>query len=164
VVFVPNANPPMAYVANMYAGTLSTATWDTAKKDFTVRQVYDFAPVKAGVPLEMYFNKNSDRLYMTTAKPGHFHIFDIGTDKASPKLLKSIAAAEGAHHVAFTLDGRYAFVQNALLNLPGMSDGSITVIDLKKEAVVASIDTLKDKGLNPNCIVLLPQWNDPAGH
>ena len=74
------------------------------------------------------------------------------------------SAAEGAHHVAFTLDGRYAFVQNALLNLPGMSDGSITVIDLKTESVVGSVDTLKNAGYNPNSMVLLPRWNDRAGH
>jgi hypothetical protein len=55
-------------------------------------------------------------------------------------------------------------VQNALLNLPGMSDGSITVVDLKTDKVIGSVDTLKDKGLNPNSIVLLPEWNHPAGH
>ena len=164
VAFVPGSNPPVAYVANMYAATLSAAVWDPAKKDFTVQQVYDFGPMKAGVPLEIYFNKKSDRMYLTTAKPGHFHIFDISKGATKPVLLKSLATAEGAHHVAFTKDGRYAFVQNTLLNLPGMSDGSITVIDMKKEAVIGSIDTLKDKGLNPNSIVLLPQWNDPAGH
>lgn len=164
VTFVPGANPPVAYVTNMYAGTLSTAVWDTAKKDFRVQQAFDFAPLKAGVPLEIYFNKKGDRMYITTAKPGQFHIFELGKDSASPKLLKSIPAAEGAHHVAFTLDGQYVFVQNALLNLPGMSDGSITVIDLQKQTVVGSVDTLKNKGLNPNSIVLLPQWNDPAGH
>lgn len=164
VTFVPGANPPVAYVTNMYGGTLSTAVWDPVKKDFRVQQAFDFAPLKAGVPLEIYFNKKGDRMYVTTAKPGHFHIFELGKDAATPRLLKSIPAAEGAHHVAFTLDGRYVFVQNALLNLPGMSDGSITVIDLQKEAVVGSVDTLKNKGLNPNSIVLLPQWNDPAGH
>lgn len=58
----------------------------------------------------------------------------------------------------------HAYVQNTLLNLPGMSDGSVTVIDLKTNRVIASVDTLKNKGLNPNSIVLLPQWNDPAGH
>lgn len=164
VTFVPGANPPVAYVTNMFAGTLSAAVWDLAKKDFSVRQVFDFAPLKAGMPLEIYFNKKGDRMYITTAKPGHLHIFELGKDAASPKLLKSIATAEGAHHVAFTLDGRYVFVQNALLNLPGMSDGSITVIDLQKQTVIASVDTLKNMGLNPNSIVLLPQWNDPAGH
>ncbi len=66
--------------------------------------------------------------------------------------------------MAFTKDGQYAFVQNNLLSLPDMSDGSITVIDLKEEKVVKSIDTFKDQGLNPNLIVLLPEWNDPAGH
>jgi len=45
-----------------------------------------------------------------------------------------------------------------------MSDGSITVIDMQKHTVIGSIDTLKNQGLNPNSIVLLPQWNDPAGH
>ncbi len=66
--------------------------------------------------------------------------------------------------MAFTKDERYAFVQNALLNLPGMSDGSITVVDLRKEKVIGRIDTLKNLGLNPNSIVLLPKWNHLAGH
>ncbi len=163
VVFVPGANPPIAYVTNMYGGTLWTMTWNAAKKDFEVAQVHDFAAQKAGVPLEIYFNKKADRMYVTTAKPGHMHIFDT-TKPGQPKLLKSIATAKGAHHVAFTKDWRYAFVQNTLLNLPGMSDGSITVIDLKTEKVVRSVDTLKNTGYNPNSIVLLPQWNDLAGH
>jgi DNA-binding beta-propeller fold protein YncE len=164
ILFVPGANPPVAYVTNMYEGTLWTATWNASKKDFDVQQVHDFSGQGAGVPLEMYFNKKADRMYVTTAKPGHMHIFDLTAGPGKPVLLKSIATAEGAHHVAFTLDGRYAYVQNTLLNLPGMSDGSITVIDLKNEKVVGSVDTLKNMGYNPNSMVLLPRWNDPAGH
>lgn len=164
ILFVPGANPPVAYVTNMYEGTLWTATWNVAKKDFEVAQVHDFAAQSAGVPLEIYFNKKADRMYVTTAKPGHLHIFDLSAGPGKPRLLKSIATAEGAHHVAFTQDGRYAYVQNALLNLPGMSDGSITVVDMKSEKVVGSFDTLKNKGYNPNSMVLLPRWNDPAGH
>ena len=163
ILFVPKANPPVAYITNMYGGTLWTATWNPGKKDFEVAQVHDFNEQKIGVPLEIYFNAKGDRMYVTTAKPGHLHIFDT-TKAGSPKLLKSIAAAEGAHHVAFTKDGRYAFVQNALLNLPGMSDGSVTIVDLKTEKVVGSMDALKLKGLNPNSLVLLPKWNDLAGH
>jgi hypothetical protein len=72
------------------------------------------------------------RSNVTTAKPGHLHIFDISKDAAKPQLIKSIATAEGAHHVAFTKDEKLAFVQNSLLNLPGMSDGSITIVDLVK--------------------------------
>ncbi len=164
ILFMPGSNPPMAYITNMYGSTLWAAVWDAANKNFDVRQVFDFAAHEAAVPLEMYFNKQGNRLYVTTAKPGALHIFDIGEDSAKPKLLKTLPAAEGAHHVAFTQDGRYAYVQNSLLNLPGMSDGSITVIDLKNETVLGSMTTLKVQGFNPNCIVLLPEWNDPAGH
>ncbi|MGA7252441.1 MAG: hypothetical protein WBX35_14525, partial [Pseudolabrys sp.] len=164
VLFVPGANPPVAYITNMYGGTLWTATWNSQKKDFDVAQVFDFATVKSGVPLEIYFNGKADRLYVSTAKPGHLNVFDISKNPGKPELLKSIPAAEGAHHVAVTKDERFAFVQNALLNLPGLSDGSITVIDLVKGEVAGSINTLKDQGFNPNSIVLLPQWNHPAGH
>jgi DNA-binding beta-propeller fold protein YncE len=164
VVFLPKAEPPLAYVTNMFGASLWVAKWDPAKKDFSVAEAFDFGPANAGVPLEIYMNGKGDRLYVTTAKPGHLHIFDISKDPAKPALLKSIPAAEGAHHVAFTKDGRYGYVQNALLNLPGMSDGSVTVIDMQKEEAIGSIDTLKNEGLNPNCIVLLPRWNDPAGH
>jgi hypothetical protein len=164
VLFVPGANPPVAYITNMFGGTLWTATWKAEKKDFDVAQVYDFGTIKAGVPLEIYFNTKADRLYVTTAKPGHLHIFDISKNAGKPELIKSIATAEGAHHVAMTKDEKLGFVQNSLLNLPGMSDGSITVIDLVKGEVIGSIDSLKDQGFNPNSIVLLPQWNHLAGH
>jgi DNA-binding beta-propeller fold protein YncE len=164
VLFVPGAKTPVAYITNMYGGSLWTASWNAAKKDFTVALAHDFSAQGAGVPLEIYFSPKSDRMYVTTAKPGHLHIFDLKAGPAKPKLTKSIAVAEGAHHVAFTKDWRYAFVQNALLNLPGMSDGSITVVDLKAEKVIGSVDTLKNKGYNPNSIVLLPKWNHLAGH
>lgn len=164
ILFVPGAKTPVAYVTNMYGGSLWSATWNAPKKSFDVALAHDFSAQKAGVPLEIYFSPKSDKMYVTTAKPGHLHIFDLKAGPAKPKLLKSIAIAEGAHHVAFTKDWRYAFVQNALLNLPGMSDGSITIVDLKEEKVIGSVDTLKNKGYNPNSIVLLPKWNHLAGH
>jgi DNA-binding beta-propeller fold protein YncE len=164
ILFVPGTNPPIAYITNMFGNTLWAAVWNPAKKDFDVQQILDTAAINGNVPLEMYFNDKVDRFYLSTAVPGNLHIFDISADPLKPKLVKSIPTAGGAHHVAFTKDGRYAFVQNNLLNLPGMNDGSITVIDLKKGEAVKSMDTLKNQGLNPNLIVLLPEWNDPAGH
>ena len=35
---------------------------------------------------------------------------------------------------------------------------------LNEGKVVASMDSLKSKGFNPNSVVLLPKWNDLAGH
>lgn len=163
ILFVPKAEPPIAYITNMYGGTLSTAAWDPARRSFDVKQAFDFAPLSVGVPLEIYFNDAGERMYITTAKPGHLHIFDTA-DPLRPKLLKTLATAEGAHHVAFTKDWRYAVVQNSFINLPGMSDGSLTLVDLAAEEVVDTIDTFKKAGLNPNLVVLLPEWNHPAGH
>ena len=103
-------------------------------------------------------------MYVTTVSPGQFHIFDIGNNLQKPELLKTLPVGNGAHHVAFSPDGRLAFVQNNLLGLPGMDDGSVTVIDIEKEEVVKSMDTLKNQGFNPNSIVLLPEWHHDAGH
>ena len=55
-------------------------------------------------------------------------------------------------------------MQNNLLGLEGRNDASIAVIDLKDEKVRKSINTFKDRPLDPNPTVLLPEWNDPAGH
>jgi DNA-binding beta-propeller fold protein YncE len=165
VLFVPGANPPVAYITNMYGGGLWTATWNPKTENFDAAEAFDFASVGAGVPLEIYFNDDNSRMYVTTAKPGHMHIFDTsGGNLTKPKLLQSIATAEGAHHIAFNKDMSIGWVQNSLINLPGMSDGSITVVDLKQNKVIASIDALKNDGLNANCIVLLPKWNHLAGH
>ena len=163
ILFVPGADPPLAYITNMLGHTLWAAEWDPAVQDFRGWELFDFGAIGSTMPLEMYFNEAGDRLYVTTASPGHFHVFDA-SDKRAPKLLTTLPAAQGAHHVAITPDERYAFVQNSLLNLPDLSDGSITVIDLQKQAVVGTIDSLKQRGYNPNCIVLLPEWHHAAGH
>ena len=161
-VFVPGATPAMAYISVMFGGTIWSATWDNGSKTFKFQQVYNFNADKQGVVLEVTYNDKHDRMYVTTAKPGHLNIFDI-SQPAQPKLIKAIPTAGGAHHVVLSPDEHYAFVQNSFLNLPEMDDGSINVIDLGKLEKIATIDTLKDQGLNPNCIVLLPEWHhDPA--
>lgn len=88
ILFVPGASPPVAYVTNMYGGTLWVAVWNPARRDLDLVQAFDFATTKAGV----------------------------------------------------------------------------TVVDLGEEKVVGTVDTLPKAGLNPNSIVLLPEWNHPAGH
>ena len=162
--FLPGSQPPLAYITNMFGGTLWAAEWNARDNIFGFEQVFDFGAIEAGVPLAIYFNEKRDRLYVTTASPGAFHIFDIDDGPKTPKLVTSIATAPGAHHVAFSPDRRYAFVQNNLLNLPGMDDGSITVVDLEKGAAISSIVTLKSQGFNPNNITLLPEWHRDAGH
>ena len=163
-VFVPHANPPMAYVNTMFEGKLWTATWQANHDNFDFQPAYDFADVKQGVPLEIYFNQAHDKLFVTTANPGALNIFDISESATKPKFLKSIPTAGGAHHVVFSPDEKYAIVQNSFLNLPNMDDGSISVIDLHTMEKIKSIDTLKNKGFKPNCIVMLPQWHTDDAH
>ena len=155
VMFSPHANPPVAHITNMFEGNLWMAAWDPQAKNFSFQQVDDYSARGHGMPLEMLYNRKGDRLFVTTAKPGHVNVYD-NSDPKRPKFLRAIPAAAGAHHLVLSQDERYLFVQNSLLNLPGMSDGSVTVIDLAKEEPIASMDTLKNQGFNPNCIVLLP--------
>jgi len=163
IMFSPNANPPVVHITNMMEGTLWAGMWDPKTQSFSFNQVDDFGPRQQGMPLEMLYNKRGDRLYVTTAKPGFVNLYD-NTDPRQPKFLQAIPAAAGAHHSVLSPDERYLFVQNSLLNLDGLSDGSITVIDLTKEGkVLGSIDTLKAQGLNPNCIMLLPNHFQQGG-
>ena len=155
VMFSPNSNPPAVHITNMLEGTLWAGIWDPSSKGFSFHQVDDFGSRQQGMPLEMLYNAKGDRLFVTTAKPGFVNLYD-NSDPRQPKFLKTIAAAAGAHHSVLSPDERYLFVQNSFLNLEGMSDGSITVIDLKADKVLGSIDTLKAQGFNPNCIMLLP--------
>jgi hypothetical protein len=167
VFFVPGAEPPTALVTNMFGHTLEALVWNADAEDFNRQTIFDFAEHGASVPLEIYFNdaESPDRMYVTTAmKPGHLHIFDISEGPTTPKLLKQIITADGAHHVGFTPDFRYGFVQNSFINLPDMSDGSVSIVDLESGEVVASMDALKNAGFNPNSLTLLPEWNHLAGH
>lgn len=159
--FIPGRKPEIAFITNMFGNAIWTATWRAENKDFAFRRVFDFAGTGQGVPLEMEFSETGDRLYVTTAEPGAFHIFDI-VDPYRPKLLASIPTAGGAHHFVFSPDDRYVFVQNSLLNLPQMNDGSVTVIDMAEKRVVAEVNVLKKAGLTPNCIIMMPKWRRDA--
>lgn len=153
VMFHPTR--PVAYITNMVEAALWRGVWDPARKAFDFRVADDLGTRGQGFPLEMEFNAKGDRLYVTSAKPGVVNVYDVA-DPAEPRFLRAIPAAPGAHHLVFGPDEKYLFVQNSLLNLPGMDDGSITVIDVAEGKPIASVNTLGDAGYNPNSIVLLP--------
>ena len=163
IMFAQKTNPPVVHITNMFEATLWAGIWDPKTQSFSFYQVDDFGAREQGMPLEMLYNATGDRLYVTTAKPGFVNVYD-STDPRQPKFLQAIPAAPGAHHTVLSPDERYLFVQNSLLNLEGMSDGSITVIDLAKGGkVLRNIETLKRQGLNPNCIMLLPNHFQQSG-
>lgn len=161
--FVPGAEPPVAYITNMNEGRIWIAEWQPELETFSFRGDFDFAAIDQGVALEVYFNAAGDRAYVTTALPGHLNAFDI-SDPRAPKHLYAAEAAGGAHHLVFSPDGERAYVQNSLINIPGMNDGSISVIDLVAGEKVGSIDTFKDAGLTINTIMLTPEAEDFHAH
>ena len=109
----------------------------------------------------MYFTPKSDMMYVTTAKPGHLHIFDL---KAGPKAeAGEVHRHRGGRAPRGVHQGLALRLCRTRCSTPGMSDGSITIVDLKEQKVIGSVDTLKNKGYNPNSIVL-PKWNHLAGH
>jgi len=162
VMFAPKANPPVVHITNMFDATLWAGIWDPKTQSFSFNQVDDFGVREQGMPLEMLYNRKGDRLFVTTAKTGFVNLYD-NSEPRQPRFIKAIPSAPGAHHSVLSPDERYLFVQNSFLNLEGMSDGSITVIDLKNDKVLGSIDTLKSAGYNPNCIMLLPNHFQNSG-
>ena len=153
---IPGSNPPAAFVVSMFAPKLRVATWDASVLEFKIETVFDFTPLKSSFLMELTNNSSQGRLYVTEAKPGRLHVLKISQKPLSLKLIKTIKLAEGARQAALSRDGKYIFIQNSYLNLPGMSDGTITVVQQKSLKVVGSMNILKDQGLNPNSIILLP--------
>lgn len=164
VVFVPRSDPPVAWVTNMNDASLWVVSWNAETGTFDSMPGFDFSTVEAAVPLEIYFNADGTEMHVSTANPGKMHFFALSDGGKKAEHLKALDTAGGAHHIAYTKDGKYAYVQNSFIQLPGMNDGSITVIDLEKREIIDSWDTLKESGFNPNSIVLLGEWNDPMGH
>ena len=79
----------MAYVATMFESKLWMAIWQANHQSFDFQPVYDFAVVKQGVSLEIYFNKAHDRLYVTTSIPGALNIFDINGESVTIPVFSS---------------------------------------------------------------------------
>ena len=51
-----------------------------------------------------------------------------------------------------------------LLQIIEVELAKLKVVQNDIQAHKSSVDTLKNTGYNPNSIVLLPKWNDLAGH
>ena len=81
VVFVPNADPPVAWVTNMNDASLWVVSWNPETKTFDSQAGYDFSKVDAAVPLEIYFNADGSEMHVTTSNPGKLHFFDLSEDR-----------------------------------------------------------------------------------
>lgn len=153
VFFLPDR--PVVYITAMIEGSLWAGVWDEDSKDFQFKVVDDLTTRGQSIPLEMYVGPDG-YLYVSFGVPGGVNVYDIA-DPTAPRLLKTLPADAGAHHIVFSPDGKYMIVQNNLLNLEKMNAGTISVVDLSSGRLVAQIDSFVKRGLQPASIALLGQ-------
>ncbi|HED04123.1 MAG TPA: YncE family protein [Candidatus Fraserbacteria bacterium] len=151
VTFLPARS--LAFVTNMLEGTLWMAIWNEQSKEFKFKLVDDGGPRGQSWPLEIYPGPDGN-LYVSWAQPGLVNVYNL-KDPEAPRLIRTLPAEPGAHHIAFSDDGRYLFVQNNLLNLEKMNAGTISVLDLNSGRPVATVDSFIQQGLQPASLLLL---------
>ena len=143
VLFHPENS--LAYVSGMLDGTIWVLEWDTRTHTFTPTLVDDGTEREHSWPLDLNIGPNGN-LYVSFAVPGVVNEYSLA-DPTAPELLRTLPAEPGAHHVLFSNDERYMFVQNNLLNLDGLNSGTISIVDVRSGNLVATIDNLKEQGL-----------------
>ncbi len=147
---------PVLFSTTMLGNELWTGIWDATNKTFSFRQVDDLGSRGLKMPLEIIFSKDARRMFVSSAVPGAVTVYDV-SDPINPKVLADVKTEKGGtHHLALSPDENYLYAQNGLLNLPGLNDGSITVIDASNYKVLTEITTFRDRGQTTNCIIVLP--------
>jgi len=143
VLFHPTI--PIAYVSGMLDGTIWVLSWQENSQSFTPTMVYDGSTKDQSWPLDLNIGPNGN-LFISFAIPGVVNEYDLENPE-QPLLLRTLPAMPGAHHVIFSQDGKYMFVQNNLLNLDGLNSGTISVVDFASGNLIATIDDPLEKGM-----------------
>ena len=143
VLFHPEEN--LAYVSGMLDATIWVLLWDEQTNSFTPQLVDDGTEREHSWPLDLSIGPKGN-LFVSFAVPGVVNEYSL-ENPAQPELVRTFPAQPGAHHVLFSNDERYMFVQNNLLNLDGLNSGTISVVDLTSGDLIATIDDLVEQGI-----------------
>ncbi|MFP3598060.1 YncE family protein [Chryseobacterium sp. SIMBA_029] len=146
--------PQYALATTMLGGDIWIAPYNaTTKKYDAFTKLFDGSTLGLGWALEMYIDDNS-RLYVSFADPGKVLVFDI-SNLPQLKLLKTLTADKGAHHMVFfkTKKGKEVVaVQNNLLNIPNLNSGTISVIEIETGKTLGTVDLRGKYGILPESI------------
>lgn len=146
--------PQYALATTMLGGDIWIAPYNpTTKKYDAFSKIFDGSTQGLGWTLEMYIDDNS-KLYVSFADPGKVLIFDI-SNLPQLKLLKTLTADKGAHHMAFfkTKKGKEVVaVQNNLLDIPGINSGTISIIEIETGKTLGTVDLRSKYGILPESI------------
>lgn len=143
----------VGYVSGMLDGTLWTLTWNEQTETFDSKLADDGKTRDQNMPLDITFGPNGN-LYVSFANPGEVNEYSLENPE-QPRLIRTLTAQQGAHHVMFSPDNRYMYVQNNLLNIDGINAGTISVIDYKTGDTVAVLDEFVENGMMIESIDLL---------
>lgn len=144
---------PIAYVSGMLDGTIWALIWDEDLQSFDSKLVDDAKTRDQNMPLDIAFGPYGN-MYVSFANPGVVNEYSLENPE-QPKLLRTLPAQQGAHHVLFSPDNRYMFVQNNLLNLDGINAGTISVIDFKSGDHITTMDDFVEDGMMIESLDLL---------
>ncbi|CEJ69844.1 hypothetical protein SAMN05421866_2847 [Chryseobacterium oranimense] len=146
--------PQYALATTMLGGDIWIAPYNaTTKKYDAFSKIFDGSTQGLGWTLEMYIDDNS-RLYVSFADPGKVLVFDI-SNLPQLKLLKTLTADKGAHHMVFfkTKKGKEVVaVQNNLLDIPNLNSGTISVIEIETGKTLGTVDLRAKYGILPESI------------
>lgn len=146
--------PQYALATTMLGGDIWIAPYNAVTKKYDAfTKLFDGSTQGLGWALEMYIDDNS-RLYVSFADPGKVLVFDI-SNLPQLKLLKTLTADKGAHHMVFfkTKKGKEVVaVQNNLLNIPNLNSGTITVIEIETGKTLGTVDLRTKYGILPESI------------
>lgn len=146
--------PQYALATTMLGGDIWIAPYNAAAKKYDAfSKIFEGSTQGLGWALEMYIDDNS-KLYVSFADPGKVLVFDI-SNLPQLKLLKTLTADKGAHHMVFfkTKKGKEVVaVQNNLLNIPNLNSGTISVIEIETGKTLGTVDLRTKYGILPESI------------
>lgn len=146
--------PQYALATTMLGGDIWIAPYNAATKKYDAfTKIFDGSTQGLGWTLEMYIDDNN-RLYVSFADPGKVLVFDI-SNLPNLKLLKTLTADKGAHHMVFfkTKKGKEVVaVQNNLLNIPNLNSGTISVIEIQTGKNLGTVNLRSKYGILPESI------------
>jgi len=140
-------------VSGMLDGTIWVLEWDENTESFNPTLVDDGTKREHSWPLDLNIGPNGN-LFVSFAVPGVVNEYSLKVPQ-QPELLRTLPAMPGAHHVLFSKDEKYMFVQNNLLNLDGLNSGTISVVDLTSGNLIATIDDTLKQGMMIESIDLI---------
>lgn len=150
--------PPYTLVSTISDASIWVAGYDETTDRFdTFERRFDGRDEGLGVALEFYIHARSDgeqELYVSFAHPGAVLVFGLDELPRLP-LRRTIEAAPGAHHMVFfeTRSGRDAIVvQNNLINIDGLNEGTLTVHDTSTGELLGKVDLPATEQLLPESI------------